>query len=141
MQELHIPAAQLAVIQHGRIVKLGAYGIANVEHDVSATSESIFSINSCTKAFIGVAVMQLAEAGKLKVDDPVSMYLHDLPASWQKVTIRQALSHTSGLPNISTSMSALWAAAGPRKRGRRSGICRLNFQPANAIATIRPAMS
>lgn len=100
MQELHIPAAQLAVIQHGRIVKVGAYGTANVEHGVAATADSIFSINSCTKAFIGVAVMQLAEAGKLKIDDPVSLYLHDLPASWQKVTIRQALSHTSGLPNI-----------------------------------------
>lgn len=100
MQELHIPAAQLAVIQHGRIVKLGAYGIANVEHDVPATSTSIFSINSCTKAFIGVAIMQLVEAGKINIDDPVSMYLHDLPVSWQKVTIRQAMSHTSGLPNI-----------------------------------------
>lgn len=100
MQELQIPAAQLAVIQHGRIVKLGAYGTANIEHGVLATAESIFSINSCTKAFIGVAVMQLVEAGKLKIDDPVSTYLHDLPVSWQKITIRQALSHTSGLPNI-----------------------------------------
>lgn len=100
MQELHIPAAQLAVIQHGRIVKLGAYGIANVEHGVAATADSIFSINSCTKAFIGVAIMQLAEDGKLKVDDPVALYLHDLPPAWQKITIRQVLSHTSGLPNI-----------------------------------------
>ena len=100
MQALHIPAAQLAVVHHGRIVKLGAYGTANVEHQVAATADSIFSINSCTKAFIGVAVMQLAEAGKLRVDDPISLYLHDLPAAWQKVTIRQVLSHTSGLPNI-----------------------------------------
>lgn len=100
MQELRIPAAQLAVIHHGRIVKLGAYGTANLEHGVATTAESIFSINSCTKAFIGVAVMQLVEAGKLKVDDPVSMYLHDLPALWQNVTIRQLLSHISGLPNI-----------------------------------------
>lgn len=100
MVQQKIPALQVAVIQHGKVVELAAAGIANVENGVPATNDSIFSINSCTKAFTGVAVMQLVEAGKLKLDDPISLYLDDLPPSWRGLTIRQLMTHTSGLPNI-----------------------------------------
>jgi CubicO group peptidase (beta-lactamase class C family) len=100
MHQERIPALQVAVIRHGKIIKTAAYGIANVENGVLASKESIFSINSCTKAFTGVAIMQLAEAGKLKVDDPISKYLDDLPQAWRAITIKQALAHVSGLPNI-----------------------------------------
>jgi CubicO group peptidase (beta-lactamase class C family) len=100
MQQKHIPALQLAVVRQGKIVKLKSYGIANPENNIAATDESIFSINSITKAFVGVAVMQLAEEGKLKVSDRVSMYIDSLPAAWQHITIQQVLTHTSGLPDI-----------------------------------------
>ncbi|WP_300754257.1 serine hydrolase [Janthinobacterium sp.] len=100
MVQQQIPALQVAVIQHGKLVELAAAGIANVENGVPATNESMFSINSCTKAFTGVAVMQLVEAGKLKLSDPISLYLDDLPPSWRALTIRQLMTHTSGLPNI-----------------------------------------
>jgi CubicO group peptidase (beta-lactamase class C family) len=100
MQQKHIPALQLAVVRQGKIVKLKSYGIANPENNIAATDESIFSINSITKAFVGVAVMQLAEEGKLKISDPVSTYIDSLPAAWQKITIQQVLTHTSGLPDI-----------------------------------------
>lgn len=100
MQEERIPALQVAVIRHNKIVKLDAYGTANVQDAVPATRDSVFSINSCTKAFTGVAVMQLVEAGKLRIDDPISMYLDDLPPTWRAITIRQTLAHVSGLPNI-----------------------------------------
>jgi CubicO group peptidase (beta-lactamase class C family) len=100
MEKQHIPALQVAVIRHGKIIKTAAYGIANVENGVPASEESIFSINSCTKAFTGVAIMQLEEAGKLKLDDPISKYLADLPQAWRTITIRQVLAHVSGLPNI-----------------------------------------
>jgi len=100
MQQKHIPALQLAVIRNNKIVKLNTYGTANLEYNIPATDESIFSINSITKAFTGVAIMQLAEEGKLKITDPISMYLDSLPAAWQKITLQQVLSHTSGLPDI-----------------------------------------
>src|ERR1700750_813995 len=95
-----IPALQVAVVRHNQIVKSSAYGIASVEHGVAATNETVFSINSCTKAFTGVAIMQLAEEGKLNLDDPVSKYLNDLPEAWRRITIKQVLAHVSGLPNI-----------------------------------------
>ncbi|MEO7215105.1 serine hydrolase [Mucilaginibacter sp.] len=100
MQQKRIPALQLAVVRQGKIVKLKSYGIANPENNIAATNESIFSINSITKAFVGVAVMQLAEEGKLKVSDRVSAYIDSLPAAWQQITIQQVLTHTSGLPDI-----------------------------------------
>jgi len=100
MREQRIPALQVAVIRHNKIVQLDAYGTANVENAVPATRESIFSINSCTKAFTGVAIMQLVEAGKLGIDDTISLYLDDLPASWRAITVKQVLTHVSGLPNI-----------------------------------------
>jgi CubicO group peptidase (beta-lactamase class C family) len=100
MQQKHIPALQLAVIRNNKIVKLRTYGVANLENNIPATDKSIFSINSITKAFVGVAVMQLAEEGKLKTTDPLSLYLDSLPAAWQKITLQQVLTHTSGLPDI-----------------------------------------
>jgi CubicO group peptidase (beta-lactamase class C family) len=100
MQQKHIPALQLAIIRDHKIIKSETYGIANLENNIPATAQSIFSINSITKAFTGVAIMQLAEAGKLKISDPLSMYLDSLPVAWQKITLQQVLTHTSGLPDL-----------------------------------------
>lgn len=100
MQQRHIPGLQLAVIRQGKIIKNVSYGVANLENAIKTTDESIFSINSITKAFVGIAIMQLAEDGKLKITDPVSLYLDSLPLTWQKITLQQVLTHTSGLPDI-----------------------------------------
>lgn len=100
MQERHIPALQVAVIREGKIIKNTTYGIANLENNIAAKPESIFSVNSITKAFVGVAIMQLAEEGKLKIADPLSIYLDSLPTAWQTITLQQVLTHTSGLPDI-----------------------------------------
>ncbi len=100
MRERRIPGLQVAVVRHGRIVFQAAYGAANVQYGVPVTDQTVFSINSATKAFTGVAMMQLVEAGKVELAAPVARYLSGLPASWQGVTIRQLLNHTSGLPDI-----------------------------------------
>ncbi|MBG6234496.1 CubicO group peptidase (beta-lactamase class C family) [Pedobacter sp. CAN_A7] len=100
MQQRQIPGLQLTVVRDGKIIKNANYGSANLEYSIKTKPETIFSINSITKAFVGVAIMQLAEDGKLKVTDPLSLHLDSLPADWQKVTLAQVLSHTSGLPDI-----------------------------------------
>jgi len=100
MQQRGIPGLQVAVVQHGKIVLLGAYGLASLEHSVPVTDRSVFALNSITKAFTGVAGMQLVEAGKLDLDAPVSRYLDGLPAAWRAITVRQLFSHVSGLPDI-----------------------------------------
>lgn len=100
MEVLGIPGMQVAVVRQGKIAFLKAYGFANVQDSVKTTNRSIFPINSCTKAFTGIAIMQLVEEGKIDLNAPVSRYLEDLPTAWQPVTIRQLLTHVSGLPDI-----------------------------------------
>jgi CubicO group peptidase (beta-lactamase class C family) len=110
MARLQIPGLQLAIVQHGRIVFSSAYGISNVEDSVPVTTKTIFPVNSITKAFTGVAVMELAESGKLDLNAPVSTYLTGLPPAWQRITIRQLMTHTSGLPGRNPARSSKLAA-------------------------------
>ncbi|GAB3025327.1 serine hydrolase [Spirosoma pulveris] len=100
MGQLKIPGMQVAVVQHGHLVFSRSYGFANLQDSIPVTSRSIFAINSCTKAFTGVAIMQLVEEGKVDLGAPVSRYLDGLPATWQTITIRQLMTHVSGLPDV-----------------------------------------
>ena len=100
MKEQRIPGLQIVVIKDDRVILSETYGLANVENHVPATSTTLFPINSATKTFTGVAMMQLAEAGLVDLDAPVSRYLDDLPEAWRAIRIRQLLGHTSGLPDI-----------------------------------------
>lgn len=100
MAEQHIPGLQVAVVVHGRVVMSEAYGVANIEQRMDASRQTLFPINSATKSFTGVAIMQLVEAGQVDLEAPISRYLSDLPESWRGVGVRQLLAHSSGLPNI-----------------------------------------
>ena len=101
MRARHIPAAAVLVARDGRVVKRKAYGLANVELNVPAGDETLFNLASLTKTFTAVAVMSLAEEGKFSLDDRVRKLLPGLPAAWDGVRVRQLLSHTSGLPDVS----------------------------------------
>jgi CubicO group peptidase (beta-lactamase class C family) len=56
---------QVAVVHDSKIVLLGAHGLAHVEHSVPVINDTVFAVHSITKAFVGVAMMQLVEAGKV----------------------------------------------------------------------------
>lgn len=64
------------------------------------THQTLFPINSATKSFAGVAVMQLAEAGRIDLEAPVSRYLDGLPDARRGIRVRQLLANSSGLPDI-----------------------------------------
>ncbi|KAF2333535.1 serine hydrolase domain-containing protein [Flavobacterium ginsenosidimutans] len=100
MSERKIPGLQIAVVQSGKIALNKSYGVANIQDNIPVDSQTIFAINSCTKVFTSVAIMQLAEDGKIELSDPVSKYLDGLPPSWASVTIKQLLTHCSGLPDL-----------------------------------------
>jgi CubicO group peptidase (beta-lactamase class C family) len=100
MQERQIPGLQLAVIQNGKVVLKRNFGLASLQYQVPVTDASLFSINSATKAFAGVAVMQLVQQGKIDLAAPIGQYLTGLPSAWQAVTVTQLLNHTSGLPDV-----------------------------------------
>lgn len=74
-----------------------AYGMADLEHDVKLTPESIFEPGSVTKQFTAAAILLLAQRGRLSLEDSVRKYIPELPESYAPVTIRHMLNHTAGL--------------------------------------------
>ena len=100
MQRQQIPGLSLAVVQDGRALKLQGYGFADVELKAAVTPDTVFEIGSVTKQFVAVAIMTLVEQGKVGLNDSPAKYLPDLPAAWRAVTIRQLLTHTSGIPDF-----------------------------------------
>jgi CubicO group peptidase (beta-lactamase class C family) len=100
MKTQKIPGLQLVITKKNKIIKNASYGIANIEDGVPVDATTTFAINSMTKAFTGVAVMQLIEEGKITLEDPISNYLENLPETWKNITVKQVLTHTSGLPNM-----------------------------------------
>jgi CubicO group peptidase (beta-lactamase class C family) len=87
------------VARAGKILFERSYGLADMEKDVPNTLQTRFNIASLTKQFTGLAILQLAQKGKLNLESPVSKYYDKSPASWEKITIYHLLSHTSGIPN------------------------------------------
>jgi CubicO group peptidase (beta-lactamase class C family) len=76
------------------------YGYANLEWDIANTPSTKFRLGSITKQFTAASILLLAERGKLKLDDPLKQYMPDAPASWDRITIFNLLTHTSGIPNF-----------------------------------------
>jgi CubicO group peptidase (beta-lactamase class C family) len=100
MRRQHVPGVSLAVVQDGRVVKQQAYGLADLEQKVPVTPDTVFEIGSITKQFVAAALMTLVEQGAIGLDQPASAYLYDLPPAWREVTVRQLLTHTSGIPDF-----------------------------------------
>ena len=96
MQKQHIPGIALLVVRHGQTVRAEGFGLANVELQVLVKPETIFQSGSVGKQFTATAVMMLVEEGKVSLDDPLTKYFADAPATWRDVTVRELLSHTAG---------------------------------------------
>ncbi|HEX2534760.1 MAG TPA: serine hydrolase [Chitinophagaceae bacterium] len=119
MRQRKIPGLQLAIVREGKIIKTGNYGLANLQDLIPVSDKTVFTINSITKAFTGVAIVQLMEAGKLKLDVPISQYLSDLPEAWKPVTVLQLLSHTSGIPDIVNEEEAVLIMDNPEEAWKK----------------------
>ena len=87
------------VARDGKPVFRRAFGLANREWDIPNTPETKFRLGSITKQFTAASVLQLAEQGKLSVDDSISKYYPDAPAAWAPITLKHLLTHTSGIPD------------------------------------------
>lgn len=97
------------VMQKGKIIYEKAFGMADREWAVPNTIETKYRIGSVTKQFTAACIMQLAEQGKLSLDDKLSKYITDYPKG-DSVTIHMLLNHTSGIKNY-TDMPAFWPKA------------------------------
>jgi CubicO group peptidase (beta-lactamase class C family) len=91
------PGCAVGAAVRGETIVAKAYGMANLEHDVKNTPDTIFEAGSVSKQFTAAAVLLLARDGKLSLDDPVRKYLPEVPDYGVPLTIRHMLNHTSGL--------------------------------------------
>src|SRR5262245_27964404 len=97
MKRQRLPGLSLAVVRDGKVVRAQGYGLANVELGVPMRPETRLQSGSMGKQFAATAVMMLVEAGKLRLDDPVRKYLPGAPETWNDITVRHLLTHTSGI--------------------------------------------
>lgn len=102
-------SGSILVARNGVPLFRQSFGLANREWDVPNTPDTKFRIGSITKEFTATAILQLAEGGKLSIDDPVSKYYVEAPPAWKDITIKHLLTHTSGIPSY-TAIPHFFAA-------------------------------
>ncbi|WP_405287811.1 serine hydrolase domain-containing protein [Gaopeijia maritima] len=122
----NIPGASIAVVRGGEIVYQRSFGLADVELGVPVTDSTVFEIGSVSKQFVAAAAVLIEEEGRLDLDAPIHTVLGWLPGEWRGATIRQLLTHTSGIPDYE-------AIAGYRVYDRRATASEIV-----AIAQSRP---
>jgi CubicO group peptidase (beta-lactamase class C family) len=86
----------------GKVLLSKGYGMANLEDETPNTSRTKFRLGSLTKQFTAAAILLLQERGKLSVQDAVCKYMENCPAAWSAITIHHLLTHTSGIPNMTS---------------------------------------
>lgn len=84
------------VVRKGKVILNQSYGLANQEKQIKNTPNTRYYIGSAQKAIIATAILQLEQAGKIKIEDPVAKYIKDFP-NGQQITLKNLLNHTSGL--------------------------------------------
>ena len=95
MARQKVPGVAVAVIRKGQPVVAKGYGLANVEHNVAVTRDTIFQSGSVGKQFTSAAAMLLMEDGKLALTDPVTKFFPDAPDTWKRITVRHLLTHST----------------------------------------------
>ena len=108
------PGCAAAVSLNGETVFEKAFGLADLEHNVPNTAQTIFESGSVAKQFTAAALVLLQQDGKLSLDDPVRKHIPELPDYGSPLTIRHLLNHTAGLRDWGTVMGLTGAGRGQR---------------------------
>jgi CubicO group peptidase (beta-lactamase class C family) len=91
------PGISVAVMAQGRLAFSEGVGFADLENLVPATGSTVYSIGSVSKALTAVAVLQLVEQGKVRLEEPIQKYVPSFPDKGSPITIRHIMTHTSGI--------------------------------------------
>jgi CubicO group peptidase (beta-lactamase class C family) len=108
------PGCAVGVSLNGELVFEKAFGLAELEHSIPNTPQTIFESGSVAKQFTAAAVVLLALDGKLSLDDPVRKYIPELPDYGTPLTIRHILTHTAGLRDWGSVMALTGSGRGDR---------------------------
>lgn len=121
----NVPGISVAVSEHGRVVYARGFGRRSLDDGLPVDAETTFRIGSITKQFTAASIMLLVQAGKIHLDDRLAAYLPNAPHA-NEVTLRELLTHTSGIPGY-TELEGFDAAA------------KLPATPAQVVATVARA--
>jgi CubicO group peptidase (beta-lactamase class C family) len=91
------PGGELAISKDGKVIFSKAWGLADLDHQVAYTTETVSEVGSISKQFTAAAILLLAQQGKLSLDDDVRKYFPQLPDYGSVIKIKNLLHHTSGL--------------------------------------------
>ncbi|HJV91253.1 MAG TPA: serine hydrolase domain-containing protein [Holophagaceae bacterium] len=94
------PGAAVLVLRGGKVVLRKGYGLASVELGVPMAPDAVLHVASVGKQFTAVAMLRLAEQGKVDLQAPLATYLPDAPPAWSGITLAHLLTHTSGIDNL-----------------------------------------
>lgn len=128
----------------GKIVFEKAYGLGDEEWGADNTVHTEFRIASLGKQFAAACILLLEERGRLNVHDPISRYLSAIPVAWRAITVHQLLTHTSGIPNYTSSPEIgkiNRTGATPQQMIGSSQTSRSTSRPARIGATPTPVTS
>jgi CubicO group peptidase (beta-lactamase class C family) len=133
------PGCAVAVMRDSAIVHVGGYGMADLEHRVKITPAAVFHVASLSKQFTAFAVLDLADRGKLDLDDDVRVYVPQVPVFGPRITLRHLLHHMSGLRDQWKLLRlAGWRWMDEFKKGDVLDVVRrqrdLNFSPGEGFS-------
>ena len=102
MMRDHVPGLSLAIVKDGKVIYARGFGARRFKDNAPATPNTLYGIGSCTKSFTAMAIMQLAEQGKLDVHDPVKKLLPEFKVGKNEnpIQIHHLLTHSSGIPDL-----------------------------------------
>ena len=103
--ETHGFAGAVLIVRRDKVVLSKGYGFADIPRRVRNGPDTRFEMNSITKMFTGVSILQLASAGKIRLDAPIAQYLGPFPASKRGATVEQLAWHTAGLAVAGTQLA------------------------------------
>ena len=101
-----LPGLTMAIVQAPYIPRSAGYGRTSLDHDELASTRTLWNVGPITQAFTAVAVMQLKEQGRLRLEDPIGKFVDDLPTAWRRITVMELLQHASGIPDYRDAMEA-----------------------------------
>jgi CubicO group peptidase (beta-lactamase class C family) len=124
-----VPGLSVAVLRGDTVLLARGYGFANVEHRVPASDSTIYQSGSVGKQFTAAAVVMLSQDGRLGLDDPIVRHLPEGGRTWQGVTVRHLLTHTSGIPDYTDSTLDYRAAYTEDELVRLAASLPVTFRP------------
>lgn len=135
------PGAAVLILKGDDVIFENGYGIADIETKVLIDGDSFFNIASVSKQFTATAIMQLAERGLLSLDDCVAKYHPEYQADfWKRITLRNLLSHSSGVPDGRGYLTREAKIHGDEALAMEflPGLDHLNFEPGSNYEYINP---